>query len=67
MEKKKKEPAGALAARTVAIMTVPGDSGYPVSVVNAGTYLLIAKDDGDWIEVLFGNVQGWVPADAIRS
>lgn len=67
MAKKKKEAEGALAVRTVAILNVPGDTGLPVSIINAGTYLRIVKDDGDWVEVLFGNVQGWVPAEALKG
>ena len=67
MAKKKKKAEGALAVRTVAILNVPGDTGLPVSIINAGTYLRIVKDDGDWVEVLFGNVQGWVPADALQG
>ena len=68
MARKKKEtpPTGVFADRAVAILDRPEKAGHPVSVVHAGTYLQMVSESDGWANVLFGNVAGYVPADALR-
>ena len=68
MARKKKQaaPAGALASRLVPILAEPKEGASALCLVNTGTYLQVVKEDGEWSLVHFGNVEGWVPADALQ-
>ena len=68
MAKKKaqKAPSGVLASRYVPILAAPEPHAGVVCLINAGTYLQVTKEDGEWVQVLFGNVEGWVPSDALQ-
>ncbi len=63
--KKTQTPSGALASRLVPIQIAPEPNAGVVCLVNRGTYLQVTKEDGKWTQVLFGNVEGWAPADAL--
>lgn len=44
----------------------PAPDGVAVCQVCEGTSLQLIGEDGKWAMVMFGEVRGWIPADAIR-
>lgn len=41
---------------------------YPVlSVLNPGTSVVTVKKSGAWICIYFGEISGWIPADAVMD
>ena len=59
-------PVPTEAARKISLLSAPTGYATPVCTVQAGTHLDLLGEGCGWAMVLFGEVRGWVPADALR-